>query len=93
VLGTGLFQFVPIGACSRVPIIRGAQGGFHMWGSVRARYLSPDNLAVKLSVFDASGSLVPYPANIPNPFTTRTTLGPIDPGTPTVVAAQDAAEG
>ncbi|MSP59975.1 MAG: hypothetical protein EXR72_06475 [Myxococcales bacterium] len=43
-LGTGVTTFVPVGEGADVPIIMGIQGGYHIWGSVRARYMEPQQI-------------------------------------------------
>ena len=40
-VGTGQTTFVPIPGGGDLPFYMGAQGGFHVWGSVRARGYAP----------------------------------------------------
>ena len=49
-LGTGYQQFVAISDGDAVPIIMGLQGGFHVWGSVRARWLDPFQLHLHFTI-------------------------------------------
>ena len=57
-LGGGIYDFLQIPSCSRVPIIHGPQGGYHIWASLRARYLDFTGARVELSYTDAdSGAL------------------------------------
>jgi hypothetical protein len=62
-LGTGGTSFVPVADGDSVPIIHGPQGGYHIWGSVQARYVDP--FCVKLRF-----TLTPDGATAP--FTVRT---------------------
>jgi hypothetical protein len=56
VLGTGLFRFAPILPCERLPIVHGVQGWYHVWGSVRIRYMNPKKIHLDFTLFDpASG--------------------------------------
>jgi hypothetical protein len=50
-LGTGSDLFVPVADGDQVPIIMGLQGGFHIWGSVRARYVDPHQLHLVFTLF------------------------------------------
>jgi hypothetical protein len=43
ILGTGLDAFVPLADGDDVTIVQGPQGGFHVYGSVRAAGLFPGN--------------------------------------------------
>jgi hypothetical protein len=49
-LGTGFDQFVAVADGDAVQIIHGLQGGYHIWGSVRARYLDPHQLFLRFTV-------------------------------------------
>jgi hypothetical protein len=55
-LGTGTWRFEPIEDGQEVPLIRGAQGGWHVWLSVRASGLesSTGRLVVELQPGDDS---------------------------------------
>ena len=43
-VGTGADRFEPLTDGEAVPIIHGLQGGYHVWGAVRARNLAGDGL-------------------------------------------------
>lgn len=49
-LGTGFNQFVAVADGDPVPIIHGLQGGFHIWGSVQARYVDPIGINLRFEV-------------------------------------------
>lgn len=49
-LGYGVDAYHPIGEADAVPIIRGNQGGFHIWGAVRVRYVEPQALELRFTV-------------------------------------------
>jgi hypothetical protein len=36
VVGTGLTEYVALDNCDHVPIVQGIQGGYHVWGALRA---------------------------------------------------------
>jgi hypothetical protein len=57
-LGTGYDQFVAVADGDPVEIIHGLQGGYHIWGSVRARYLDPRQLELRFTV-TLSGDTTP----------------------------------
>jgi hypothetical protein len=50
-VGTGVDRFVEIHDGDAVPIIMGLQGGFHIWGSVRATNLSPHTMRLHFTLF------------------------------------------
>jgi hypothetical protein len=50
-LGTGYDQFVPVDDGADVPIIMGLQGGYHIWGSVRARYVDPRQVHLVFTLY------------------------------------------
>ena len=54
-LGTGFDRFVPVADGDAVPIIKGIQGGYHIWGSVRARYVDPRQLHLVFTLFVGGG--------------------------------------
>ena len=58
-LGTGGDRFVAIHDGDTVAIVHGIQGGYHVWGAVRARYLDPRALRLRftLALDDASAPL------------------------------------
>lgn len=78
ILGGGVLRFLPWGDCARVPIIHGVQGGYHVWGGVRARYVSPQ-VQLRFTITDGSGQLVQYPNGTPNPIRQSDVLGPLSP--------------
>lgn len=49
-LGYGVDAYHLIGEADAVPIIRGTQGGFHIWGAVRVRYVEPRALELRFTV-------------------------------------------
>ncbi len=49
-LGTGYTAFVPIADGDSVPIVMGLQGGYHVWGSVRARWLDPSQVHLHFTI-------------------------------------------
>jgi hypothetical protein len=77
VLGTGVFAFLPMLDCGRLPIIRGAQGGYHVWGSIRARYVDFRSVVAEFAVEDRSGNPIAYPPSIHNPIRTTVNLSPL----------------
>lgn len=64
-LGTGTWRFEPLEDGDEIPLVRGAQGGWHIWISVRA-----DGLASELGSLE----LVVQPADESRPAQ-RTTIG------------------
>lgn len=50
VIGTGVSEFLPIVDGDAVPIVRGIQGGYHIWGAVRAQHLIPDQVRLHYSL-------------------------------------------
>ena len=55
-LGTGSWQFEPVVDGDRVPLIRGAQGGWHFWLSARATGMTDEgpNLVIEMQLADES---------------------------------------
>lgn len=55
-LGTGTWRFEPLADGQDVPLVRGAQGGWHLWLSVRADGLDAEtgSLAIELQPADES---------------------------------------
>jgi hypothetical protein len=47
-LGTGEWRFEPLADEQEVELVRGAQGGWHVWVSVRARELGPDDVRMEI---------------------------------------------
>ncbi len=61
-LGTGEWRFEALGLASEAPdveLIRGAQGGVHIWTSVRVVGLVPDRVTMELTTEPVDGSLPP----------------------------------
>jgi hypothetical protein len=58
-LGTGEWRYEPLAPEQEVPIIHGAQGGYHVWVSVRATGLAPDPVRMILETepVDASRAI------------------------------------
>lgn len=58
-VGTGAGQFEPLTDGEQVPIIHGLQGGYHVWGAVRAHNL--DGHALRLSfTLTPTAATAPY---------------------------------
>lgn len=55
-LGTGTWRFEPVADGDAVPLIRGAQGGWHVWVAVRTNGMERDrgSLSIALSPADES---------------------------------------
>lgn len=79
VLGGGVLRFLPLDGCARVPIIRGIQGGYHVWGGVRARYVTLFRLKLRFTISDEEGRLVRYPGAASNPIEAKMDLDPLAP--------------
>jgi hypothetical protein len=62
-IGTGSDHFVALADGDTVPIIHGIQGGYHVWGAVRARGVDPSGLRLRFTVWLTDGT---------DPVTTRT---------------------
>ena len=77
ILGTGVTKFVPMRDCGRIPIFHGSQGGYHVWGSVRARYMEFQKVKIQYTVTDLAGHLLPYPDGRANPTVTTFDLDPL----------------
>lgn len=59
VLGGGVYGFVHEPACARVAIFHGPQGGYHLWTSLRARYIDFSSVLVDVRYRDPrSGALL-----------------------------------
>lgn len=56
-LGTGARQYEPLAAGEEVPIIRGPQGGFHVWGGFRGDGFADGEVRIR---FELSLDGVPY---------------------------------
>jgi hypothetical protein len=57
-LGTGASSFIAVHDGDRVPIIFGPQGGYHVWGSVRAKGLSSKRVVLRYRLTAASGVML-----------------------------------
>jgi hypothetical protein len=55
-VGTGADQFIALHDGDAVPIVMGLQGGYHVWGSVRAANVAPRNLALSFSLYLADSA-------------------------------------
>lgn len=53
VVGTGDFEFVPVAGGAPVEIVLGAQGGYHIFISVRARGIDPSSVRFEVGLLDA----------------------------------------
>ena len=56
-LGTGAWRFEPLEDGQRVDLIRGAQGGWHVWTSVRSAGFAPDDALLELETQIADESM------------------------------------
>lgn len=54
-LGTGQDQFLALKDGQTVDIVKGPQGGFHVWGALRAWKLDPKNLEIEYWIDLAAG--------------------------------------
>ena len=63
-LGTGSWRFEPLEDGQEVELVRGAQGGWHMWISVRVRGLEGDALPLRLTMQPADESAPPSETEI-----------------------------
>ncbi len=50
-VGGGVDQFITLHDGDSVPIIHGLQGGYHVWGSVRAANVDPSGLALRFTLY------------------------------------------
>ena len=50
-VGGGADQFITLRDGDSVPIIHGLQGGYHVWGSVRASGVDPNALALRFTLY------------------------------------------
>ncbi len=64
-LGTGTWRFEPVEDGQEVPLVRGAQGGWHVWVSVRAEGLEVSTGSLELTIQPVDESRPPQ----------RTTVG------------------
>jgi hypothetical protein len=58
-LGTGEWRYEPISDGDDVDLIRGAQGGVHVWLSVHATGFDPDRVTMEIVTEKLDGSLAP----------------------------------
>jgi len=58
-LGTGSWRFEPLEDGQEVELVRGAQGGWHVWVSLRATGMQEDRPALALEIQPADESLPP----------------------------------
>jgi len=71
-VGTGQFDFEPVKEGQEVPIVRGPQGGDHVWLAVRIRNLDPRQLRIDSQLYEPesmetgdSGAVVAEPVGEP----------------------------
>lgn len=58
-LGTGEWEMVPLGDGEDVQLVLGSQGGYHVWASVRAEGIDPDDVMLAVETQPADESLPP----------------------------------
>lgn len=58
-VGTGTARFVPVTDGQEVPLVRGAQGGWHLWVSARATGLDSGTASLVIEHGPADGSAAP----------------------------------
>lgn len=64
-LGTGEWEFVPLADEAEVELVLGAQGGYHIWTSLRAEGLSPEDVMLEIETQPADDSLEPEQSRVP----------------------------
>lgn len=67
-LGTGSWRFEPLEDGQEVELVRGAQGGWHVWLSVRVRGMSADAPRMRLTMQPADESRAPQSTEVVLPF-------------------------
>jgi len=67
-LGTGSWRFEPLEDGQEVELVHGAQGGWHLWISLRVRHADVDHPLVQLSIEPADQSLPAQEESIALPF-------------------------
>lgn len=67
-LGTGSWRFEPLEDGQEVELVRGAQGGWHVWLSVRVRGMQSDPPPLRLTVQPADESRPPQRTEVALPF-------------------------
>jgi hypothetical protein len=63
-LGTGSWRFEPVEDGREVPLVRGAQGGWHVWISVRAEHLDASTGSLEITMQPADESRPPQRASV-----------------------------
>ena len=64
-IGTGPDSFVPLADGDAIPIVHGTQGGYHVWGSIRAREVDPHGLALRFTlVIDGDAAMGTAPLSV-----------------------------
>jgi hypothetical protein len=63
-VGTGTWRFEPLEDGQEVPMVRGAQGGWHVWVSVRAEHLQASTGRLEIEVQPADESAPPESASV-----------------------------
>ncbi len=67
-LGTGSFRFEPLEDRQEVELVHGAQGGWHMWISLRVENADVDHPLVELTLQPADQSLPAQKVSVELPF-------------------------
>lgn len=67
-LGTGSFRFEPLEDGQQVALVRGAQGGFHLWLSLRVRGLEDSRPAITWTMQPADETRAPHEVQVALPF-------------------------
>jgi hypothetical protein len=52
-VGTGADRFIALRDGDAVPIVMGLQGGYHVWGSVRASNVASQNVTLRFALYHA----------------------------------------
>ncbi len=63
-VGTGEWQYEPFEDGDELPLIRGAQGGFHVWVSVRSADMATGNAQLSIETQLADDSSEPQESNV-----------------------------
>jgi hypothetical protein len=94
-LGTGEAEFEPLAEGQEVPIIHGAQGGYHVWLSAQVLGLGAQRVAMTIETRRADGTLPPETSNVVIPLSpSAETAGMRElVGWPAILADPDAVAG
>lgn len=63
-LGTGEWEMLPITDGQDVELIHGAQGGYHVWASIRADGIEPEDVILEVETQPADESLPPEKSRV-----------------------------